>query len=645
MGLGLGLQHIKEIETVALGAASPRDAAVRQSWQRCIETYRLDPARACEAYILPETRLREHRQRSEELIRTARSGLETLHGQMGGQGYVLLLSDAQGVTVDFVGDPTFDNQLRRAGLYLGSEWSEPRAGTCAVGSCIAIGEALTIHQSDHFDLTHTPLTCSAAPIYDTDGTLAAVLDISALRSPEAKVSQALVLHLVSAAARRIELANLMARSRGDWVIRFSRSPDFLDVDPEGAVSLDASGRISGFTHAGHKFLAEAVGAPWRDPATVLLGRPIGDFLDLDLDGLPLLTRDRPSETRLLAARDGNGVFAHAIAPPRPVVAKPAPRAPVPAPASGALPAALSALTGGDAAMASLLQKAARLAPTAIPICLQGETGTGKEVLARAIHRCRGAQTPFVALNCAALPETLIEAELFGHAPGAFTGAGPKGRRGLIEAANGGTLFLDEIGDMPLLLQSRLLRVLSEREIVPVGARTPVLLSLRVLSASHRDLGALVREGRFREDLLYRLNAATLRLPALRERSDLGWLIDRLLAETGGATLRPDARAALLAHPWPGNIRELRNTLEVGAALAEGGAIGLADLPDAILAPISAPAIRPDAEKEESEPGEANTLRAVLADCRWNVSEAARRLCCDRTTVHRRMRRLGVAPPH
>lgn len=642
MVLGLGLQHIKEIETVALGAASPRDAAVRQSWQRCIETYRLDPARACEAYILPETRLREHRQRSEELIRTARSGLETLHGQMAGEGYVLLLSDAQGVTVDFIGDPTFDNQLKRAGLYLGSEWSEPRAGTCAVGSCIASGEALTIHRSDHFDLTHTPLTCSAAPIYDTDGTLAAVLDISALRSPEAKVSQGLVLHLVSAAARRIELANLMARSRGEWVIRFSRSPDFLDVDPEGAVALDASGRISGFTHAGHKFLAAAVGAAWRDPATILLGRPIGDFLDLDLDGLPLLTRERPSETRLLAARDGNGVFAHAIAPPKPIMARPATRAPPPA--GTALPAPLAALSGGDPAMATLLSKAARLARTGIAICLQGETGTGKEVLARAIHRCRGETAPFVALNCAALPETLIEAELFGHAPGAFTGAGPKGRRGLIEAANGGTLFLDEIGDMPLALQSRLLRVLSEREIVPVGAASPVPLAIRVLSASHRDLARLAEAGLFREDLLYRLNAATLRLPPLRERSDLGWLIDRLVAEIGGPALRPEARAALLAHRWPGNIRELRNALEVGAALSEDGSIALADLPEAIAArPTTESVGRPAGC--DSAPSEAAALRALLAACGWNVSEAARRLGCDRTTVHRRMRRLGVAPPH
>src|SRR5690606_29273367 len=164
----------------------------------------------------------------------------------------------------------------------------------------------------------------------------------------------------------------------------------------------------------------------------------------------------------------------------------------------------------------------------IPILIQGETGSGKEFLARAIHDSCGGSGNLVAVNCAAIPEHLIESELFGYTPGAFTGASQKGKRGLIEEANGGTLFLDEIGDMPLMPQSRLLRVLSENEVQPVGALKARAVRLRVLSASHRDLAVLVKEGRFRQDLYYRLNAATLALPPLRERQDLGWLIDQLL---------------------------------------------------------------------------------------------------------------------
>ncbi len=170
-------EHIREIERVGRGLPVSRDETVVKSWMRCLEHHRLDPAQSCEAYIVPETRLKEHRQQSEDLIGIARSGLEHLFRQVAGQNYVLLLSDREGVTVEFLGDPLFNNSLRKAGLYLGSEWSEWRAGTCAVGACLETGEALTIHQTDHFDNTHTPLSCTAAPIYDNKGELSAVLDI------------------------------------------------------------------------------------------------------------------------------------------------------------------------------------------------------------------------------------------------------------------------------------------------------------------------------------------------------------------------------------------------------------------------------------------------------------------------------------
>jgi transcriptional regulator of acetoin/glycerol metabolism len=613
------VDHIREVENVAMGRASSRDPWVVDSWLRCINEHRLDPTRSCEAFILPERELRTHRQQSEELIRIARSGLETLYAQMAGQNYVLLLGDRTGVAVEFLGDPNFDRRLRKAGLYLGAEWSEPRAGTCAIGACIATGEALTIHQTDHFDVTHTPLSCTAAPIYDTRGEFAAVLDISLLSSPIEKASQNLALHMVAATVRRIELANLMAQTRHEWVLRFSRSPDFLDVDPEAAISLDASGRVIGMTHGGAQILARAAGVSWRRP-DLIIGQPLGRFLDLGVEDLGELTRQRPTSDRLVVAQDGNRLFAHAIEPQlRRSRRLPAPRSMV--------AGALALLGGADPRIAALQVKAEKLARTALPILIQGETGTGKEFLARALHEASGRRGAFVAVNCAAIPEGLIEAELFGHAAGAFTGAAPGGRKGLVEEAEGGTLFLDEIGDMPLALQARLLRVLSEGEVMPVGAARARRVDLRVISATHRDLPAQVRAGSLREDLYYRLSAATLALPPLREREDFDWLTDRLLG--GRARLSPAARAALRARDWPGNLRELGNALAVAAALCEGEVIERADLP--------------------AEPGrdpvldsEAEALRAVLARCRGNVSEAARQLKVDRTTVHRRMRRLGVA---
>ncbi|MEP9403706.1 sigma-54-dependent Fis family transcriptional regulator [Sphingomonas sp. VNH70] len=616
--------HIREIERVGLGHSTDRDPHVVESWRRCLDRYRLNPAEAREAVILPSERLKEHRQQAEELITIARSGLECLYRQVAGQAYVLLLADRRGVTVDFIGDPLFDGNLRKAGLYLGSKWTEDLSGTCAVGSCLATGEALTIHQTDHFDTMHTALSCTAAPIYDAGGELSAVLDISLLSSPSVKTSQNLALHLVKAAARRIELAHLMAGTRNQWVLRFSRSPEFIEVDPEAAIAIDDNGRITGMTNGGARVLARAIGGDWRDPRA-LIGKPVSRFLDLGIDDFPDLTRGRATNERIVFARDGDRLFAHAIEP------KPAQRTVV----ARALPAAIRNLGDKTPEMAALQHKAAKLSRTGLPILIQGETGTGKEHLARAIHHDSGRAGRFVAINCAAIPETLIESELFGYAAGAFTGAAPKGRKGLIEQADGGTLFLDEIGDMPMMLQGRLLRVLAEREVQPVGAATPRPVNIRVLSASHRPLPELVAKGVFREDLYYRLCAATLRLPPLRERADFDWLLSRLLDRhrTGGepVDVTPAARVALRRHDWPGNIRELDNVLSVALALSECGTIDIDDLPDGFAGSSSA-----------SDSGDAGgRLRSLLLACNGNVSEAARRLGVDRTTVHRQMRRYGI----
>ena len=373
--------------------------------------------------------------------------------------------------------------------------------------------------------------------------------------------------------------------------------------------------------AGREILARAAGVDWRQPEQIV-GQPLGRFFDMGVGDLGALTRQRPTRDRLVIARDGHRLFAHAIEPQR---SRPRTTRTVPAPA---IPAALRSLGRGDARIAELQARAAKLARTELPILIQGETGTGKEFLARGLHEASGLSGSFVAVNCAAIPESLIEAELFGHAPGAFTGASARGRRGLVEEADGGTLFLDEIGDMALPLQARLLRVIAEGEVTPVGAARPRRVTVRILSASHRDLAQLVREGALREDLYYRLSGATLTLPPLREREDFDWIVERLLGDR--TRLSPAALARLRAHDWPGNLRELRNALAVGAALAEDGMIDVADLPETL-------------GTGEPVDAKAAELRNVLDACRGNVSEAARKLGVDRTTVHRQMRRFELAP--
>ncbi|MEP6907443.1 MAG: sigma 54-interacting transcriptional regulator, partial [Pseudoxanthomonas sp.] len=325
---------------------------------------------------------------------------------------------------------------------------------------------------------------------------------------------------------------------------------------------------------------------------------------------------------------------------------------------------LGRLSGGDARMSQLIERAVRLVDKPVSILIQGDTGTGKEVLARALHESsQRAAMPFVAVNCAAIPESLIESELFGYTPGTFTGARSKGMKGLIQNSDGGTLFLDEIGDMPLVLQTRLLRVLSEREILPLGADKPIHLNLHVIAASHRDLRRQIVTGTFREDLYYRLCGATLALPPLRERSDIGFLIDRILhieasAMNANPAISPQARALLVAHDWPGNVRELRNALCFALSIADGEPINAGHLPPEIIDPLPAhddatygrvipfPLTAAHHESSASLPtgDERTDLLDALRRHHWNISEVARDLQLCRATIYRHMKRHGIVSP-
>jgi transcriptional regulator of acetoin/glycerol metabolism len=617
---------------LAPGAAAP-DAMIAASWRRCVHEHRLDPTRMQEAVILPQQRVREHRERIEDFLRIARHGLESLYQQVAGMGYCVLLTDARGVTVDFIGDLQLDTTLRRAGLCLGSDWSEHHAGTCGVGTAMVTGEPLTVHQGDHFDATHIPLTCTAAPLYDPLGRLNAVLDISALTSPQAKASQHLALQLVKVYAQRVENANFLRCFRQDWVLKLHPSPEFVEISPDDLVALDAAGRIVGHNRAAQLLLQAEHGS-------TVLGLPFAQLFNMRFEELGRFVRALPGDRRAVTlARSGRVLFLHAMPPPSRWDAAVAGAA---ASDECALPSALAELSGGDPALDRTLGRAARLVDTPVSVLLTGETGSGKEVLAQALHRAsQRAAKPFVAVNCAAIPETLIESELFGHLPGSFSGAAPKGKRGLIQEADGGTLFLDEIGDMPLPLQARLLRVLAEREVLPIGATRALKVDVRVVAATHADLRQRVHEGRFRDDLYYRLAGAHLELPPLRARHDLPWLVNKMLRIQARALhLSPEAEHCLRQHPWPGNLRELRNVLDFAAAMAAGsGVIGLAELPDALLARPSAPgAVGP------TLPTDAQLLLQYLRAARWNVSAVAHQMGVTRMTIYRRMKRWGLQEP-
>jgi transcriptional regulator of acetoin/glycerol metabolism len=625
-------EHIATVLQVAqqgvAAAGAAHDELIHSSWLRCVHEHRLDPAQMQEAVILPQARIREHQDQMEDFLQIARFGLESLYQQVAGMGYVVLLTDARGVTVDFLGDLQLDRSLRRAGLYLGADWSERHAGTCGVGTCISTGQALTVHQGDHFDATHIPLTCSSAPIFGATGRLDAVLDISALTSPRDKPGQHMALQIVKMYTHQIENAWFLHRFRKEWVLRLSAAPQFLDVNPEYLLAIDGTGRVSGHNRRAQLLFAEAGIAP-------LLGHAFDGLLSIGLEHIGRFVRALPASARAVTLA-GGGVPLFLLASPPAGQREPAPPR---------VPAPLAALSGGDPQLDRQIERAARLINSPISILLTGETGTGKEYFAKALHQGSERRNgPFVAVNCAAIPETLIESELFGYLPGSFSGASSKGKRGLIAEAHGGTLFLDEIGDMPRPLQARLLRVLAEKEVQPIGGSQPVAVNVRVIAATHCRLEELVRDGRFRDDLYYRLNGAQIGLPALRDRRDFEWVVALLLRQQATQyqlpatpALSPAAMALLRAHDWPGNLRELRNVIQYSLAVCSDGCIEPGDLPDELPG-------RRRAGAQAARRGADELLQALRAR-RWNISAAAQQLGLARMTLYRRMKRFNIVAPN
>ncbi|WP_180937488.1 sigma-54-dependent Fis family transcriptional regulator [Herbaspirillum seropedicae] len=329
------------------------------------------------------------------------------------------------------------------------------------------------------------------------------------------------------------------------------------------------------------------------------------------------------------------------------------------------------LAAGDACMQDLIERGKRLIDRGIPVLILGETGTGKEYLSRALHDYSARRrASWIAVNCASIPESLAESELFGYCKGAFSGALPGGMKGKVEQADGGTLFLDEIGDMPLALQTRLLRVLSEREVIPLGARRPVPVDVQLICATHQDLKTLIAEGRFREDLYYRVAGGVLRLPALRERSDRRRLVMQMITEELGrpaddSVIEAAALQRLLAYPWPGNLRQMHAVIRYSCAVMNGGRIEVRDLPEELMQfqpatlaevhPITRTAqIRPFTSRAEGEAGgerssgdpyrdERTRVIDALNGSRWNISAASRQLGMCRASLYRKLRQLDI--PH
>jgi transcriptional regulator of acetoin/glycerol metabolism len=615
-------RHVRQVISAARSLAqgpAMGELAVTRSWLRCLDDYRLDPANPAAPCVVEHSRVLEGRERLRQVLGVADREMNDLHRQLGSAGHAVLLTDASGIILSCVTAAAERRAFEQAGLWLGADWSEACEGTNGIGTCMVERQPLTIHRNEHFRSRHTGLTCSASPVFDPEGKLLAVLDVSAVAGGSQQ-SQFHTVALVNLAARSIENAYFLGQQQGAWLLRLQVRPGPPGLFSDGLLAFGEDGCVRAVNQSALHLLGQG--------AETLRGRHLSELFDCPAAAIFDGARHDPAAPWSLRCHDGRALYASvAGTPPKAAQLKPPTR--VAAPSGPCL---------ADPVLAEAFRRACRVFERDVPLLLNGETGSGKEAFARAVHLAssRAAQ-PFVALNCASIPEGLIESELFGYRAGSFTGASKEGQRGKLRLANGGTLLLDEIGDMPLALQTRLLRVLEAREVEPIGG-PPEALDVRIISASHRDLLASVGAGAFREDLYYRLAGLEVVLPPLRERADKPELLDHLLAleaPDGDSWLTPEARACLLAQPWPGNVRQLRTVLRTLVALSDGGAIKLADLPAGLqrLCVSSAPAPLADAERE--------ALLTVLEAQHWQVTRAAQLLGLSRNTLYRKMRRHGL----
>ncbi len=685
------------LDVVRGGFHEETDDVVTRSWSRCLNEYRLHPDKLRNPTVLARVALEERLERCADVIDCARYEMTTLYQQLADNDLAVVLTDTHGVIVHMVSSPEFAAEVGPLGLRAGGIWSETEAGTNGMGTCLAAARPVSVRREDHFFTQFTQLTCSAVPVFDPAGDIVAVLDVSSRSS----LMQQHLLVLLGMTARMIENRLIDQRFRSAHPLHFHSRPEFVYTLHEGKLAVGDDGRIlaanrSALFQLGLQSMDEIRTRHIED----LFQTSLADMLQRSASSSfhPVVTYRANAALRFFAvarrpASDADAPVGASAAHVAALTTSPTPTSPTPTSRPpGRLAAARCARVGSapaptfqDPHLAAQFDTARRVIARRTPVLLCGETGSGKEVFARALHDASPhAAGAFVAINCASLPETLIESELFGYRAGAFTGAQRTGRRGKILQADGGTLFLDEIADMPLELQARLLRVLDERRVTPLGTEETHAVDFQLVSASHHNLPTLVREGRFREDLYYRLAGIEVQLPALRDRSDKRAVIRDVLACEGGADaiLSPEAERVLMAHAWPGNIRQLGHVLRTAAALSNGQPITREHLPSMAinLQPVSAqqtPHATPDqpavaafatatatatalqaaAHDDHGDnapcPVKLNPIQAnerlvllqMLEQNRWNVSNVAKALDVSRNTLYRKLHKLHIRISH
>lgn len=603
--------------------APAHDAIIQESWSRCRDyglthqsAPRFDPPPAGELSALLESR--------QALVQTTHQEVLPYYGTiLSNSNCLIMLADDQGRLLQSWGDQRFIEPRQAAGFVAGASWLERYTGTNAIGTALSCGQAVHIQHDEHFLKANRFMTGSASPIFDEQRRMIAVLDVSS----DSYLPPAHTLGMVKMMSQSVENRLILKLFADQYhLLSFNTSLDNLDSPWAGLVVFDEQGHV--------------VSANRR--ADNLLGQPLTYGAIEQLFDVPLQQLLNQPDGQPFSLRTSSHFRFHARVrrPARPAPIQPRDFRPQATQSTPQEPQ-LHTLSAGDARMDKAVRQAERLLEKDIPILVQGETGAGKEVFVKALHQASSrASQPFIAVNCAAIPAELVESELFGYEKGAFTGASQKGHIGLIRKAHKGTLFLDEIGDMPLRVQARLLRVLQERCVQPLGSSELHPVDVRLVSATNRPLRQDVDSGQFRADLYYRISGLNLELPPLRERSDKQALFQKLWEqhrEPGQhAGISREVLELFQHHPWPGNLRQLSSVLRVALAMADDQPIRAEHLPDDFFLDL------PTDTTLQAHP-EPDDLASQYQACGGNISYLARNLGLSRNTLYKRLRELGVRP--
>ncbi|UQS17019.1 sigma-54-dependent Fis family transcriptional regulator [Pseudomonas sp. HS6] len=602
------------------------EAIVQDSWSRC-RAFGLKHQSVPAFDQLPSAGIAQLLDSHHSLVQTTHQEvLPYYENILSNSNCLIMLADNQGQVLTSWGTQRFIEPNLARGFQAGASWMERSSGTNAIGTALACEQAVHIEHDEHFLKANRFMTGSAAPIFNAERKVIAVLDVSS----DSYLPPSHTLGMVKMMSQTVENRLILNLFHGQhFQLTFNTGLNNLDSQWAGLLIFDESGQVLSANRRADNLLGVrlsrvSVESLFKVSLLELLNQPDGLPFSLQTSGrnrFQCLLK-RPKQAPIQAR-----VFAEAKATETTVAAPTA--------------ISLSTLHFGDSRVEKAVRQAERLLEKDIPLLIHGETGVGKEVFVKALHRASSrSKQAFIAVNCAAIPAELVESELFGYEKGAFTGANQKGSIGLIRKADKGTLFLDEIGDMPLPTQARLLRVLQERCVQPVGSSELFPVDLRIISATNRSLREQVQLGRFREDLYYRIGGLTLELPPLRERTDKQALFKRLWEQhrepTQWAGLSREVLELFDRHPWPGNLRQVSSVMQVALAMAEEQPVRPEHLPDDFfvdleMEPLDTP------EPLGIDLNDSEALNRELQAAGGNISHLARRLGVSRNTLYKRLR--------